>query len=453
MPDILDSYAPIGVSEPRLNLANCLWEVTSPQTILNASSLGARERLQWLLERYRRLLASLGLLEALEAVVSSQSLFARFMLVHAPFEFLLAQLEEDPQREREDHDYLEERVKLMCLAPCLVSGVPFTMALRKRFLLKPVPIHYTNLILDLREFPRDEFVITSLNGTVRFPGESSPHDFTWDESLCLLRFSMGHAPFLLRNPADYVVYSSKNISESVKLLCEDGPTYELQYRGELYEEIVEIIETAHALIQAFQPPLLKELRFFIRAYGMDTSWEGKGEVLYSSIWWQPGLIQMTPDLLGESEGIKIGKRGDPLLTMLVAAQFIHEGLHQKHFYLNSCEDTNPINHDQRGSIRRGFIRPEFSGVQMTCTWGVNHCLNEFFNIALSVGFEILFLEFLLRTQRLRSEEQDFFKRRLKRKRSYLLPLLVQAELLRHYFSPEGELVLGELLRLFGYRTT
>ena len=111
MPDVLHSDTATGASASRLKFANCLWEVTSPQTILAASSLGAKERLQRLLERYRTLLASLGLLESLEAVVSSHSLFARFMLVHAPFEFLLAQLEEDPQREREDHDYLEERVK------------------------------------------------------------------------------------------------------------------------------------------------------------------------------------------------------------------------------------------------------------------------------------------------------------------------------------------------------
>src|SRR5256885_16649880 len=110
MPDILDSYTPVGVSAPRLKLANCLWEITSPQTILAASSLGATERLQRLLERYRTLLASLGLLESLEAVVSFQSLVARFMLIHFPFEFLLAQLVEDRQREGEDHDYLKRRL-------------------------------------------------------------------------------------------------------------------------------------------------------------------------------------------------------------------------------------------------------------------------------------------------------------------------------------------------------
>ncbi len=109
MPDILDSDAPTGVSEPRLRLATCLWEVTSPQTILAASSVGAGERLQRVLERHRTLLASLGLLESLEGVVRSQSPFARFMLIHSPFEFLLEQLDEDPQREREDHNYLEER--------------------------------------------------------------------------------------------------------------------------------------------------------------------------------------------------------------------------------------------------------------------------------------------------------------------------------------------------------
>lgn len=451
MPDILDSYAPIGVSEPRLKLANCLWEVTSPQTILAASSLGARERLQRLLERYRTLLASLGLLESLEAVVGSQSLFARFMLVHSPFEFILAQLDGDPQREREDHDYLEERVKLMCLTPFLASGVPFTMALRKRFLLKPVPINHTNLILDLREFPRDEFFVTSLKGAVRFPGESSYHDFTWDESLCLLRFSMRHAPFLLRNPADYVVYSSNNISRSVNFLAEDSPTFEIQYRGERFEEIVKIVETAQAFIQAYQPPLLKELRFFVRAFGMDTSLEGKGKKLfYCSLPWQPGLIQMAPHLLGTSEGMKLDKRGDPLLAMQVAAQIIHEGLHQKHYYLNRCEDTEPVIDGLRG-----FIRPEFSEVQMTCPWGEDQtrCLHRFFTLAVSVGFEILFLEHLLRTQRLGPEGQDFLKSKVKRKRGYLLPFLVQAELLQHYFSPEGEIVLGKLFRLFGYQTT
>src|SRR2546427_4853446 len=138
----------------------------------------------------------------------SQISYAVFCLkkkiIHSPFEFLLAQLDEDRQREREDHDYLEEPVKLICLTPCSSSRAPFTMTLRKRSLLKPVPIHYTNLILDLREFSRNEFGVASSNGAVRFPGESSPHDFAWDESLCLLRFSMGHAPFLLRNPADYV---------------------------------------------------------------------------------------------------------------------------------------------------------------------------------------------------------------------------------------------------------
>jgi len=146
--------------------------------------------------------------------------------------------------------------------------------------------------------------------------------------------------------------------------------------------------------------------------------------------------------------MKIEKRGDPFPAMLVAAQIIHEGLHQKHTYLCGCEDTNSSVDDQRG-----FIRPEFSGVPMTSTWGGDHCWNHFFSLAASVGFEILFLEYLLRTQRLRPEGQDFFRRRLKRKRGYLLPLLVQAELLRHYFSPEGESVLGELFRSFGYRAT
>src|SRR5438093_10614592 len=103
------------MSEPRLKPATCPMEVTSPATILAVTSLGARERLQRLLERYRTLLASLGLLESLEAVVSSHSLYTRFMLVHSPFEFLLAQLDEDPQRGREDHDYLEERLQLICL--------------------------------------------------------------------------------------------------------------------------------------------------------------------------------------------------------------------------------------------------------------------------------------------------------------------------------------------------
>src|SRR2546428_10461817 len=121
MPDIVESSVPVGVSAPRLELANCLWEVTSPQTILAVSSFGARERLQRLLERYRPLLASLRLRKSLEAVVSSPSLFARFMLIHSPFEFLLGQLDGDPERKREDHDYLVERVKLMCLAPCLTA--------------------------------------------------------------------------------------------------------------------------------------------------------------------------------------------------------------------------------------------------------------------------------------------------------------------------------------------
>src|SRR5256712_4288725 len=181
MQSLLDPGAQSRGSESRLALANCLWEVPSPQTILAACSLGARERLQRLLERYRTLLASLGLLESLEAVVSSQSHFARFMLVHAPFEFLLTQLEEDPQREREDHDYLEERVKLLCLAPFLLSRAPLAMTVRKRFLPKPVPIHHTNLILDLREFPRDDFFVTSSNSkdAIRSLSESSLQDFAW----------------------------------------------------------------------------------------------------------------------------------------------------------------------------------------------------------------------------------------------------------------------------------
>jgi len=92
---------------------------------------------------------------------------------------------------------------------------------------------------------------------------------------------------------------------------------------------------------------------------------------------------------------------------------------------------------------------------MACPWGQNQtrCLHRFFSLAVSVGFEALFLEYLLCTQRLGPEGQAFFERRLKRKRGYLLPFLVQAELLRHCFSPEGELVLEELFRLFGYRTT
>ena len=134
--------------------------------------------------------------------------------------------------------------------------------------------------------------------------------------------------------------------------------------------------------------------------------------------------------------------------MLVAAQIIHEGLHQKHFYLNSCEDPRTVDEGPRG-----FTRPEFGEVAITCTWGERRGLNDVLNLAVSLGFEIRFLEYLQRTQSMRVDEACFFERRLKRKRGYLLPLLVQAELWRHGFSPEGQIVLGELFRLFGYRTT
>src|SRR2546425_7735930 len=98
MPGILDSSAPTPVSEPRLKLANCLWEVTSPQTILAASSSGATARLRRLVERYRTPLASVDLLKSLETLVRSQSVSARFMLIHSSFEFLLTQLGQDPER-------------------------------------------------------------------------------------------------------------------------------------------------------------------------------------------------------------------------------------------------------------------------------------------------------------------------------------------------------------------
>src|SRR5207253_5101504 len=103
-------------------------------------------------------------------------------------------------------------------------------------------------------------------GAVRCPGDSRPHDFAGDESLCLLRFFMGHAPFLLRNPADYVVYSSKNVIRAEKILSEDSSTYAIHYQGEVFKEVVGIVEKAQALIQAYQPSLLTELRFLLRAF-------------------------------------------------------------------------------------------------------------------------------------------------------------------------------------------
>jgi len=423
--------------ELRLKLANALWEVTSPRTILAASASGATERLQRLVERYRTLLASLDLLKTLEAIIRCQSPVARFMLIHSSLEFLLVQLDKDPQRNREDHDYLHERVKLICLAPVWVSRVPFTMTLRKRFLLKPVPIGSTNVILDLREFVPDEF-----------PATWSGHDFAVDESLCLLRFSVEPGPFLLRNPLDHVVYSTQRITDADDLLSEDGPSYEIEYRGERFEEITELIDLAEAFIEAYDPRLLNELRLFVRAFAMDLCREGDAKVFYSSLRWQPGLVQMAPYLLGKREGMKLETRGDPLLAMLVAAQIIHEGLHQKHFYLNSCEDPSPIDEGLRG-----FTRPEFSEVPITCTWGERRGLSDLLNLAVSVGYEVRFLEYLARTQNLRADAQDFFERRLKRKRGYLLPLVVQGELWRHGFSAEVQMGLEELFRLCGYRTT
>jgi len=447
MPEVVTADA-AQRTQPRLKLANALWEVTSSRTILAASVSGATERLQRLVERYRTLLASLDLLKSLESVVRSQSVSARFMLIHSSFEFLLTRLDKDPEQKREDYDYLVERMKLICLAPLLASGVPFTMTLRKRFLLKLVPIHHTNLILDLRACGGDELVVAASSAAVRFLGESSFPEFALDESSALLRFSVEPAPFLLRNPADYFVYSTQHITDSEDSLSEDGPSYEIEYRGTRFEEIAELIERAEAFIESYHPRLLSELRFFVRAVAMDTCREGEGKVFCSSLRWQPGLVQMTPYLLAKREGMKLEKRGDPLVVMLVAAQIIHEGLHQKHFYLNSCEDPRTVDEGPRG-----FTRPEFGEVAITCTWGERRGLNDVLNLAVSLGFEIRFLEYLQRTQSMRVDEACFFERRLKRKRGYLLPLLVQAELWRHGFSPEGQIVLGELFRLFGYRTT
>jgi hypothetical protein len=330
----------------------------------------------------------------------------------------------------------------------LASGAPFTLTLRKWSLLKSVPIHQTNLILDLRACGEDELVIAVSNDAARFLGESSFPDFALDESSALLRFAVGPAPFLLRNPVDYFVYWTEKITDSEACLSEDGPSYALECRGQRFEEIAELIELAEAFIEGYAPRLLHELRFFVRAVVMDTCREGEGKVFYSSLRWQPGLVQMTPYLLGKRDGMKLEQRGDPLLGMLVAAQIIHEGLHQKHFYLNSCEDPRPIDEGPRG-----FTRPEFSEVPITCTWGERRGLSDLLNLAVSLGFEIRFLEYLLRTQSLRSAEAHFLERRLKRKRGYLLPLLVQAELWRHGFSAEGQIVVGELSRLVGYRTT
>src|SRR6266849_5938357 len=106
---------------------------------------------------------------------------------------------------------------------------------------------------------------------------------------------------------------------------------------------------------------------------------------------------MTPYLLGKREGMKL-ERGDLLLVMLVAAQIIHEGLHQKHFYLNSCEDSSPLDEGPRG-----FTRPEFSETPITCTWGERRELHDLFNLSVSLGHEIGFLEYLLRIQKLRDD--------------------------------------------------
>ena len=421
-----------------MKLAESMLEVTSPHDILSASESAARERLGRVLERHQDRLVPLGLLEPLKAVCRSSPVFAPFMLVHSPFEFLLEQLEESGKQNKEqDNLYFGERLKLLCVAPLWASGISFPMSFEKECFPQPAPVNYTNLILDLRHYPGEKF-------------ELKPPAFDFEERICLLRSPPNPSPYLCLNPSDYYCYSSKKGNLYLFAEIARGESaHEIEWEGKLFDEIVDGIERAKGLLRDYEPGLLEEVEFFVRGFVIDFSASGWS---YGSLMFLPGLIYMAPQfLLSEKnrEWIPLEKE-NALLGILVAAQIIHESSHQKHYFINRCEDTTP-----QSGYQTSFVRPEFKEIPLTCLWTDpphTRYFLAFFSLSISVGSELHFLEHALLTQKLGRKEREVLQMKIRRKRRYLLSLLVQGELAQDYFSPEGKVLLERLFQEYQYKS-
>ncbi|MDO8526871.1 MAG: hypothetical protein Q7T03_04185 [Deltaproteobacteria bacterium] len=243
----------------------------------------------------------------------------------------------------------------------------------------------------------------------------------------------------------FSLYSAAALErERNDILMEDKPGYRLEKEGPAFDRLSNLVAGAGKRIREMEPLLAEETFFFIRTLVVDFSLEGV--LLYSSLPWQPGTVEIAPRLIAKREGHT--RFSDALLELLTAAQLVHESRHQKHYYLFRCEDTEPVSIGQFG-----FVKPEFTGIPLNVTWSAlptTKPFHKFFTLAISIGWELRFLEASRGRGGLTDEEDRVVESLIRRKRKYLLPLLVQGELFRDLFTPEGEHLLEKLFVWSGY---
>ena len=108
---------------------------------------------------------------------------------------------------------------------------------------------------------------------------------------------------------------------------------------------------------------------------------------------------------------------------------IHESRHQKGFYFNRVTDARPVLYPS------GFVKQDFHRKPLYAPFG-DHGFQEIFDLILSVGYELSFLQFVKKRDELCSYSEAL-EIKIARKRGFFYSMLGSAEHNRDALTPLG----------------
>ena len=213
-------------------------------------------------------------------------------------------------------------------------------------------------------------------------------------------------------------------------------TYHLT-RDEKERECRGLIESAGRFIAEWDPLFFLETRVFVRNYAL--AYAEDFPVHYLSSEEEPGFVLIAPRRLLFKEKM-IYPRGGKIEKLLVAAQIVHESRHQKGAFFNRFCDPRPV------LTPSGFVKPGFRRTALKHPFS-HFILANAFDLILSVGYEVLFLQSITAREDL-GEYRECFENKIKRKKVYIFSILMAVEQNREALTPLGLQTLEAMMESF-----
>lgn len=207
----------------------------------------------------------------------------------------------------------------------------------------------------------------------------------------------------------YQIYQIQSDKARVDLFPSPGRDIPVPYRKD--SEFREEIDKARSWVHKWKPTMMQEIDLFIRDYALSRSLDNSYTT--ESVEYDPGHVKIFPRLVLKEAGM-LDYEGTDTEAILLAAELIRESRRQKIFYFNRILDLdsksqpNAFVHER---AKKEILKRPFE----------KETLATLFEKFLALGFEVMFLEFLIKSDPL-DEYPSALEIRLEDKRQKFLTI-------------------------------